>query len=296
LGRVAQASTFSVVAHDQTTGDYGIAVQSRFIAVGSVVPWAKAKVGAVATQAWANVSYGPRGLDLLSKGVPAKDVIEQLTSDDERREHRQIGVVDAQGRAAAFTGKECLEWAGHTIGSNFCCQGNILTGEQVIRKMAEAYESSSGDFIDRLLACLEAAQAAGGDRRGQQSAALLIVREKGGYEGYTDKYVDIRVDDHPRPIAELERIFKLYDLTFLTREDQRNLLKVEGALAAEIQTLLVKLGFYKGEMSEVFDAETKLAYRNYINTNNFENKLREDDFIWRSVLDYMREQAAAGSR
>lgn len=284
-------STFSTVAFDPATKDFGVAVQSKFIAVGSVVPWAKAKVGAVATQAWANISYGPKGLQLLEEGHSADETLRLLTASDEKRERRQVGLVDSQGRAAAFTGKECYAWAGHAVGKNFSCQGNILAGENVVLKMAEAYEETSGDLIDRLLAALEAGQTAGGDKRGQQSAALLVVREHGGYEGFTDRYVDIRVDEHPQPIAELRRIFKIYDMTFLTREGARNVFKIEGPLASEIQSHLVKLGFYHGPRTGAFDNETEKAYRDFININNFENKLRQDGYIWASVLEYMRERA-----
>lgn len=267
-----------------------MAVESKFIAVGSVVPWATAKVGAIATQAWANTSYGPRGLQFLEEGHSAGETLELLLKDDEKRESRQVGIVDRNGRPAAFTGRECYSWAGHIVGRNFCCQGNILASERVIEDMAGVFERTDGDLIDKLLAALDAGQAAGGDKRGQQSAALLVVREGGGYEGFTDRYVDIRVDEHPRPIAELRRIFRMYDMTFLRREDPKSVLKIEGPLAAEIQSHLAKLGFYKGPNTGIFDTETQKAYREFINISNFESKLREDGCIWPSVLRFMREQ------
>ncbi len=207
-------STFSIVGYDPANGDLGIAVQSKFLAVGTVVPWAKAGVGAVATQARANTSYGPRGLEMLAKGVTPVEVIRRLTIPDAEREVRQLGVVDAKGRSAAFTGKECQEWAGNESGPNFTVQGNILAGPEVVRDMSRAFRETKGELAERLVAALEAGQAAGGDRRGQQSAALLVVRAKGGYGGANDRYIDLRVDDHAAPIAELKRLLALWRETW----------------------------------------------------------------------------------
>jgi len=181
-------STFSIVAFDSTNGDLGVAVQSKFIAVGAVVPWAKAGVGAIATQAWGNVSFGPRGLSMLEEGLSAPETLQKLLADDTRPEVRQVAIVDSKGRTAAHTGEECMEWAGHVIGRGYSCQGNILVSNKVVESMAKTYEETAGDLIERLLASLSAGQAAGGDRRGQQSAALLVVREKGGYEKSSDRY------------------------------------------------------------------------------------------------------------
>ena len=207
-------ATFSIVARDPATGEIGVAVQSKFIAVGAVVPWARAGVGAVATQAWGNPTFGPRGLDLLSAGLAPKEVLERLLADDRGREKRQVGILDASGRAAIFTGKECQDWAGGVVGKDCACQGNILAGEGVVRSMARAFEEAKGDLGDRMIAALEAGQGAGGDRRGMQSAALLVVRERGGYGGFWDRYRDLRVDDHPDPIAELKRIYALHRQVF----------------------------------------------------------------------------------
>lgn len=207
-------STFSIVGYDPTTGDLGIAVQSKFLAVGSVVPWAKAGVGAIATQSKANTTYGPRGLEMLAKGVTPVEVTRRLTIPDTEREVRQLGVVDAKGRSAAFTGKECLEWAGNESGPNFTVQGNILAGPEVVRDMSRAFRETKGELAERLVAALEAGQAAGGDRRGQQSAALLVVRAKGGYGGANDRYIDLRVDDHAAPITELKRLLALWRETW----------------------------------------------------------------------------------
>lgn len=207
-------ATFSIVAYDPGTKSWGVAVQSKFFGVGSVVPWAKAGVGAIATQAYANTTYGPQGLALMAKGAVASNVVIQLTAPDDQRAQRQFGVVDAKGNPAAYTGAECLDWAGHLTGTNYCVQGNILTGEAVVKDMATAFEnarsSGKGELADWLLAALSAGQAAGGDKRGQQSASLLVVKERGGYAGLNDRFVDIRVEDHETPITEIKRLLTLH--------------------------------------------------------------------------------------
>ncbi len=284
-------STFSIVARDPFNGDLGIIVQSKFPAVGSVVPWAKANIGAIATQAWANVGYGPNGLELLEVGKSASETLKILLDGDEGREHRQIGIVDTKGEAVAHTGKECMEWAGQIVGDGFACQGNILASEAVVVDMADAYENTDGDLIDKLFAGLIAGQAAGGDQRGMQSAAILVVREKGGYEGGNDRYVDVRVDEHPRPIDELTRIFNIYDMTLLSREDPNLLVKIEGDLLKIIQEALVTLGYLDEDYGNNFDKKTQSALSAWINTNNFENKARDDGTIWPSVVEFLLEDA-----
>ncbi len=207
-------ATFSIVGFDPATGDLGVAVESKFFGVGSVVPWAKAKVGAIATQSSANITYGPDGLALLESGKSAKEALNQLTEKDSGRANRQAGIVDAKGNAASFTGEKCNAWAGHIEGTNFCVQGNILTGEEVVKAMASAYETAravkDSELADWLMAALEAGQQAGGDKRGRQSAALLVVREKGGYAGKNDRYIDLRVEDHIEPIQELTRLLEMH--------------------------------------------------------------------------------------
>lgn len=202
-------ATFSIVAYDPETKDLGVAVESKFFAVGSVVPWAKAGVGAIATQAFGNTTYGPKGLELLASGKTPAEVIEMLTSADEGKDRRQVGIVDAKGNAATYTGKSCNPWAGGKTGANYSAQGNILVGEKVVAAICEAFEKTKGELADRLLAALEAGQAAGGDSRGQQSAALIVVRERGGYAGFNDRYIDLRVDDNPEPIKELGRLLRI---------------------------------------------------------------------------------------
>jgi len=207
-------ATFSIVAYDPDTQELGVAVQSKFIAVGSVVPWAKAGVGAVATQAYANTTYGPKALELLSKGEAPEAALSKITEEDKRAVVRQVGIVSAKGESATFTGETCNAWAGGVKGENFCCQGNILAGEDVVKNMAKSFQGSTGDLGERLIAALQAAQEAGGDSRGMQSAALLIVREGWGYGGFNDRYRDLRVDDHAEPIKELKRVLDLHRQIF----------------------------------------------------------------------------------
>lgn len=202
-------ATFSIVGFDPDTGDLGVAVQSRFFAVGAVVPWVRAGVGAVATQAGTNTSYGPRGLELMARGYGATEALHALVDADPAIAVRQAGVVDAHGGSAAHTGPDCMEWAGHVNGPGFTAQGNILAGPDVVTAMAGAFQQADGDLADRLMAALHAGQAAGGDRRGMQSAALQVARAHAGYNSWTDRYVDLRVDDHADPIAELQRLLAL---------------------------------------------------------------------------------------
>jgi uncharacterized Ntn-hydrolase superfamily protein len=207
-------ATFSIVAFDPATGELGVAVQSKFIAVGAVVPWAEADVGAIATQAWANTSFGPEGLRLLRAGGDPEKVLARLLAADKGRQQRQVGLVDAKGRPATFTGTGCLAWAGGKTGTNYAAQGNILAGPGVVDAMAKAFEAARGDLGERIIAALLAGQRAGGDKRGRQSAALLIVRKRAGYGGFNDRYRDLRVDDHPEPIKELLRIYRLHKSIF----------------------------------------------------------------------------------
>jgi uncharacterized Ntn-hydrolase superfamily protein len=211
-------ATFSIVGFDPLTGDLGVAVQSKFFAVGSVVPWAKAGVGAIATQSYANVTYGPDGLELLAKGKSARETVETLTSADGNKQRRQLGIVDAKGNSASFTGSGCHPWAGHIEKPDFCAQGNILTGKEVVDAMAASFEQSQkqakGGLCDWLANALMAGQDAGGDSRGRQSAALLVVRKKGGYGGGNDRFIDLRVDDHKTPIVELRRLLQLHKNLF----------------------------------------------------------------------------------
>ena len=235
-------STYSIVACDLDQGEWGVAVQSKFLAVGSVVPWAEPEVGAVATQAYANPRYGPDGLALLRQGISAEEVVTRLTEADDGRDERQLGVVDAAGHSATFTGSGCHEWAGGRTGSGYAAQGNILVSGATVDALAETFEASEGSLAGRLLASLAAAQAAGGDSRGQQSASLLVVRRDGGYAGLSDVVVDLRADDHEAPIEELRRLHGLHEQLFgKTPRDQW--LSVDEELRAEIAGRLAKLGY-----------------------------------------------------
>ena len=205
--------TFSIVAYDSLSDELGVAVQSRAFSVGSSVAWAEAGVGAIATQATTNQAFGPLGLELLRQGLPAAEVLERLLQDDPGRENRQVGIVDRAGRVANFTGAQCLVWAGGRTGKSYACQGNILASEEVVRAMAAAFEATGGELAERLLAALVAAQAAGGDKRGVQSAALLVVRPSDRYPQYRHRYVDLRVEDHPDPINELIRLYGIHEKT-----------------------------------------------------------------------------------
>ncbi|MFX1411095.1 MAG: DUF1028 domain-containing protein [Promethearchaeota archaeon] len=279
--------TFSIVAYDPNNNEWGVAVQSKFVAVGSIVPYAKAKIGAIATQAYANTSYGPKGLELLETGLTAEETIQKLIKNDVQKEQRQIGIIDSYGNAASFTGSECFEWAGHIVGKAFACQGNILASENVIKAMANAFETTQGDLVEKFFAVLEAGQEAGGDRRGRESAAILIVKEKGAYDGGTDNYIDIRVDEHPTPLKELRNIFEIYDMCLLLRDDPKDIVKLKGNTVKVVKERLILDGFYSGEIDNKFDDETKMALKNWLGTNNFEVKERDDDFMWGSLYRYI---------
>lgn len=260
--------TFSVVAYDRDTKSWGVGVASKFLAVGSAVPFAQYGVGAVATQAWSNLSYGPNGLELL-KTKNAEDTVRALTSADDLRERRQLGIVDSKGNAFAFTGKKCLDFAGHIVGDGFTVQGNILAGRSVIEAMAKEMEGRL-PFTERILRALEAAQSKGGDRRGKQSAAILIVSEQ-GYEEFTSKYVDIRIDDSKEPLRELRRVMFLWEATFFKEE----MVPIKDHLT-EIQSALKRLGY-----------ETLSAWAG---DNNFEEKCTEDK-IGEKTLRVLLEQS-----
>ncbi len=283
------AGTFSIVAYDPEAEAWGVAVQSKFLAVGAVVPWARAKVGALATQAWANLSYGPNGLDLLSQGLAAEEVVDRLVSADDDRAQRQVGVVDAKGQAAAYTGQDCLDWAGHVVGARYACQGNILAGEAVVTEMANAYEGGDGELADRLIRTLEAGQAAGGDSRGKESASLLVVKEGGSYGGWLDRMVDLRVDDHPDPIPELVRLLDLHRL-YLGETRPEDVIEIDSTLARELQSMMARQGYFAGEIDGVWRGETVQAFRRFAGVENLEERLQEGSQIDQVVLEFLRQR------
>jgi uncharacterized Ntn-hydrolase superfamily protein len=288
---LSRPSTFSIVAFDAETGDLGIAVQSKFLAVGAVVPWAQVGAGAIATQSYANTSYGPQGLKLLAQGHSAQETLEILTKGDPDQALRQVGIVSARGDAATFTGSDCHPWAGGVVGQGYCCQGNILVGEKTVEAMASTYENSPDPLPERLLAALAAGQVAGGDRRGQQSAALFVVRDRGGYGGFNDIWLDLRVDDHPAPIDELKRLYDLHQLYFQPSAEA-DLVTVTPELTREIQTYLARLGYYKVDINAQFTAETRQALWDFCGTENLEERWQQGELIDPLVLDFLRRQSS----
>jgi uncharacterized Ntn-hydrolase superfamily protein len=264
-------STFSIVAYDPGQKEWGVATQSKFLAVGAVVPWARAGMGAVATQSYANTTFGPKGLELMAAGVPAQQALDRLLEEDAEREHRQVGLVDKSGHAATFTGKECLEWAGGVTGESYAVQGNILVSGATIVAMAEAFEQSGGELADRLVAALAAGQQAGGDRRGQQSAAVLVVREQGGYAGFNDRYIDLRVDDDSRPIERLQEILRLHHL-FFGKPDPATLLPIDEPIARELQRIAQASKHYTGSITGEYDEATRQAVETLVGVENLEDR------------------------
>jgi uncharacterized Ntn-hydrolase superfamily protein len=279
--------TFSIAAADPEAGDWGVAVASKFPCVGAVVPWARAGAGAVATQAWANTLFGPDGLRFFAEGASAEATLGRLLDDDDGRDDRQVGLVDASARPATFTGEKCMDWAGGRTGEHFAAQGNILVGPAVVDEMARAFAAAEGDLCDRLLAALLAGDAAGGDRRGRQSAALLVVRLGGGYEGRNDRYIDLRVDDHPQAATELARLFEVWDTTMLVRHDP--LLPATPDVVADVQRRLAALGRYEGEVSGAYDEATRAALAGWAGEVNLEGRLREDEQLSNQLIVELRD-------
>ena len=272
--------TFSIAAWDPAAREWGVAVASKFLAAGSVVPWVRAGAGAVATQAQANITFGPRGLALLDSRS-AKEVVTRLVESDPERQHRQLGIVDREGGAAAFTGTECFDWAGSRTGEGFTAQGNILTGPEVVEEMADSFERTTGDLAARLLAALHAGDRAGGDRRGRQSAALLIARQGGGYLGGSDIALDLRVDDHVSPVAELGRLVEIHRLLFPDPADLE-FEEITDDLAARLAPALAAAGFPASSTS--YDEALERALFGWMGTENLEMRWSDGGKIDRTVL------------
>ncbi|HAV64437.1 MAG TPA: fimbrial assembly protein FimA [Verrucomicrobiales bacterium] len=281
-------TTFSIVAADLATGDLGIAVASKFLACGAVVPWASAGAGAVATQSFANTAYGPDGIRLMRDGLSARDALAKLLEQDADRDLRQVGLVDARGGAAAHTGPGCHAWAGHLVGEGFACQGNILVGQETVDTMAAAFRGAKGELSSRLVAALAAGERAGGDKRGKQASALYVVRPKGGYGGMNDVLVDLRVDDHADPVKELSRLLDLNNLYFGTSPDIDKL-PIEGDVLADLRRVMASKGFYRGNASGPWDDATAKALDIFVASENFEERvdLRKRT-IDRAVLAHLR--------
>ena len=284
-------ATFSIVAYDPGRKEWGVAVQSKFLACAAVVSWARAGAGAIATQSYANLSYGEEGLVLLAGGMPAAEAIAVLTQADDKRESRQVGIVDSRGRAASFTGSDCHAWAGHIVGDGFACQGNILI-PGTVEAMAAAYEKvrgGAGELADWLVEALAAGQDAGGDSRGRQAAGVLVVRENGGYGGKTDRYLDLRVDDDPYPIRKLQQLVKSHHL-FFGAVDPNDLVPLSD-VAADLQALLKRTGDYDGPQNGRFDEATRKALWSLVGRENLEGRWDgTGDVIDRQVVDYLFER------
>jgi uncharacterized Ntn-hydrolase superfamily protein len=307
--------TFSIVARDRATGDLAVAVQSKFLAVGAVVPWARAGIGAIATQAFANVAYGPDGLDALAAGATAEEALERLVAGDDFRAERQVGIVDAAGRAASHTGPGCFRWAGGRVGDDFAAQGNILASAAVVDALAERFMAGGRPFPELLVECLAAADAAGGDRRGRQSAALLVVRDGGGYGGGNDRWIDLRVEDHADPIGELGRILALQRLYF-DRPSAEDLVPIDPALASELRGLLASLGAGPGgplgatyqpmsgepaaderpaigtarDLPDGWDLDWQRALLDWMAVENLEERTAATGWVDPSVVDFIRRR------
>lgn len=287
--KTKKTSTFSIVGFDPETEELGVAVQSKFLAAGAIVPYIKAGVGAIATQALANPAYGPDGIELLEKGHSPAEAIEILTEGDDGFQHRQLGIVDIKGRSANFTGNECLDWAGGVTGDNYAVQGNILVNQETVEEMAGTFEKTEGRLADRLLKALQAGQAAGGDSRGQQAAAILVYKENGGYGGLTDKYIDLRVDDHPEPIEKLAELLDLFYLYFLESDVEH--VELKGQQLIEVQELLIDFGLYDGPVDGKFNQDFERALNSFYSRENFEERIPEGKTMPLDILEYLRSRA-----
>jgi uncharacterized Ntn-hydrolase superfamily protein len=276
--------TFSIVAADLAAGEVGVATQSKFLAVGAVVPWARGDVGAVATQSFAELTFGPRGLDLLASGLSPQETLDRLLGADDQPQERQVGVVDSSGRSASFTGSGCFAHAASLTGEGFACQGNILASDRVVPAMAEAFATAEGRLAERLVSALRAAQREGGDRRGQESAAMVIAKPGGGYGGNNDRYLDLRVDDHPNPIEELARLLDLHHLYF-DRPREEDLVSADDALSAEIADRLRHLGKLEAGRN-LWD-----ALFDYMGIENLEERWAGPGRIDPRVLEYLRRHS-----
>ena len=285
-------STFSIVARDPKTGEIGIAVQSKFLAVGSAVPFARADVGGIATQALANLEFGPIALDLLQKGYSAKKVCESLKARDPHIEDRQFGIVDHHGGSATFTGKNCFDYAGGIAEENIAAQGNILVSKETVEAMVHTFKKTPGTLAYRLVCALDAGQNAGGDKRGRQSAALLVVKKNGGYGGFNDRYIDLRVDDDRQPIKKLKHLLKLHELYFNKTTPEEQVI-VDHEVAIKIQNALTVLGFYQGPITGEYDTLTMKAFSDFCGIENYEERINEGNIVDINVLKALIKKARA---
>jgi uncharacterized Ntn-hydrolase superfamily protein len=287
-----QLNTFSIVAYDPAESAWGVAVASKFLAAAAVVSWARAGAGAVATQAFAKVGFGPDGLAMMAEGRSAQNTLDTLLANDTNRAHRQVGIVDSRGGAAAFTGEDCFDWAGHKIGEGFTCQGNILTGPETLEAMAETFTTTGGELADRLVAALLAGDTIGGDSRGKQAAGVLVVKPAGGYGGDNDRYLDLRVDDHPEPVQQLQKLVAMHHV-FFGESKPEDMLTIDEALARELQQMLQQQGYLQTDVTGIWDTTAKEAFWAMVGNENLEERWSIDehpDLIDRVVLDYLRDR------
>jgi len=284
-------NTFSIVAYNPKKKEWGVAVQSKFLAAAAVVSWARANAGAVATQSFARVSYGFKGLDLMQGGVSAGDAIQQLIENDPEKDLRQVGLVDRSGTAAAFTGEKCYAWAGHHVGEGYTCQGNILV-PGTIEAMSARFEEArlgEGELADWLVLALEAGQEAGGDKRGRQASGVLVVREQGGYGGDNDRYLDLRVDDHPYPILKLKQLVENHHLYF-GAVDPQDLVPLDSVIL-ELQQIMKKTGHYQNAVNGIIDETTLESLRNLVGEENLEERWNGDkQVIDHKVVAFLKEK------
>ncbi|HIE24452.1 MAG TPA: DUF1028 domain-containing protein [Anaerolineales bacterium] len=280
-------STFSIVACDLKAKTWGIAVASKFPAVGAAVPWAKAEIGAVATQSYVNTSYGPNGLAMMEKNFSAEETLEKLLASDEERETRQIGIVDARGNAVTFTGEKCHDWAGGLTGRGYAIQGNILAGAKVIQKMEEIFLETEGDLPARLYSALYAGDRAGGDKRGRQAAAIYVAKPQGGYGGFLDRWIDYRVDNALDPVAELGELLELHEL-YMGKSPESERIKLEGTVLKDLQKIMAKLGYYQPKVDGIYNKTTQESLNSFLGNENFENRFyAEEGLLDQPVVNYL---------
>lgn len=287
-----ELNTFSIVAYSPDENAWGVAVASKFLAAAALVNWAQADAGAVATQSYAKVGFGPDGLAMMAQGKTAQETLAELLKNDPRREQRQVGLVDAQGNVAAHTGSECNEWAGHKLGKHFSVQGNILTGSEVVEAMSEAYINATGELADRLVAALRAGEGAGGDKRGKQSAGVLVVKPDGGYGGDNDRYIDLRVDDDELPVKKLRQLLEAHHLFFgqVNPDDQ---VTIDETIARELQQIMVNQGYMGGEVNGTWDEIAKQAFWVLVGNENLEERWsleKNPNKIDHVTLEYLRKR------
>jgi uncharacterized Ntn-hydrolase superfamily protein len=280
-------STFSIAACDLEAKTWGIAVASKFPAVGAAVPWVKAEIGAVATQSYVNTSYGPNGLEMMAEGLSAEKTLEKLLAGDEEREIRQVGLVDAQGQAVTFTGEKCHDWAGGLTGPGYAIQGNILTGADVIQKMESAFLETDGDLPARLYAALYAGDRAGGDKRGKQAAAIYVAKPKGGYGGFLDRWIDYRVDDHLDPVPRLGELLELHEL-YMGESPESERVALQGDILIHIQKIMANLGYYQPSIDGKYTETVAESLNSFLGNENFENRFNaKEGWLDQPVVDYL---------